>query len=195
MFWLAKLKISLRTCFEFFYETSNFIFQVKASLHLIDHNLELMHTNTQEAEGDEKAEVQVSFSNIWHWNQSVFIHLTLGPISIHKCNGYKLGELPRQADGEQDQEACLLCLGGFPFHRCHYINILRARRHKIVKLFIYITGGPEHWGLQHGEQPGLHERGLWQVLCLEGGAQRLVNTREISSITCDCPTSNPELGA
>ena len=115
MFWLAKLKISLRTCFEFFYETSNFIFQVKASLHLIDHNLELMHTNTQEAEGDEKAEVQVSFSNIWHWNQSVFIHLTLGPISIHKCNGYKLGELPRQADGEQDQEACLLCLGGFPF--------------------------------------------------------------------------------
>ena len=49
---------------------------MKASLHMLDHNIELVHTNTkvteyitfadnhfdsQEAEGDEKAEVIVSF--------------------------------------------------------------------------------------------------------------------------------------
>ena len=105
---------------------------------MLDHNIELVYTSTkvsinsnftsdngdadnnysQEAEGDEKAEVLVSFSS----NQLVHIcqdnNIKISNIKTRIIGWIELGELPRQAAGEEDWQACLLYLGGFLHHYC-----------------------------------------------------------------------------
>ena len=115
---------------------------MKASLHMLDHNIELVHTNTKVStqhftsdHGD--ADIKKLPSGGWGgregWSScELFIksscpHLSryqhkdkLHDTNSYQCNGssIELGELPRQTAGEEDRQACLLCLGGFIHHYC-----------------------------------------------------------------------------